>query len=63
MSSKSIDSALDFLPSEQPQQGLWATLKAFFGAASEGLDALHKYKKLTSHGVSAADAAKAVLKK
>lgn len=68
MATRSYDSALDFLPDVAAKtapgrpSGLVGSLKAFFAAIDDGLEAQHAYKVLTARGMPTADAAQAAFR-
>ncbi|MGB3718477.1 MAG: hypothetical protein WBB38_02735 [Hyphomicrobiaceae bacterium] len=53
MSTKAINAALDFMPSDVHRpRGVMDSVKSFFAAVRQGLDAAHEYNRLTARGVA-----------
>jgi hypothetical protein len=52
MSTKSIDSALDFMPSDEGRPSRLARIKEYFAAVKDGLAAWREYERLTANGVA-----------
>ena len=54
MSTNTIEPTLDFLPARESKrrpQGLLNAIRNFFGSIREGLDAAHRYERLTGQGM------------
>lgn len=53
MSIKSIDAALDFMPSDEAHRpSRFARIKAYWAAVHDGLAAWREYERLTANGVT-----------
>ncbi len=53
MSTNTIDTALDFMPAERKARGphgVFNSIRAFFAAIGQGIDAAHRYERLTTRG-------------
>ena len=63
MSTKAIDTALDFMPSERVvrrPRGMLDALRTFFASVRQGIDAAHHYERLTTRGVPPQEAVQIV---
>jgi hypothetical protein len=60
MSTKTYDTALDFMPADAaaPRPGLYARLKEYVAAMHNGLEAWREYERLTAAGLSPDEAAR-----
>ena len=60
MSTKTYDSALDFMPADAAgaRPGLFARIKEYLSAMRAGLDAWREYERLTAAGVAPDEAAR-----
>ena len=63
MSTKTIDSALDFMPSPRKPTNILSFLDIVAKGFSEGLEAANTYKTLTARGVSTEQAARRAMAK
>lgn len=59
MSTKTFDSALDFVPAAKPGKPF---LTALFDGLREGFEMASRYQQLTDRGVAPSDAAKTAVK-
>jgi hypothetical protein len=58
MSTKTYDSALDFMPADAGRAGVFARIKEYATAMHAGLEAWREYDRLTAAGVASDEAAR-----
>ncbi len=54
MSTHTVEPTLDFLPARENTRrprGIFHALRTFFASVREGIDAAHKYERLTARGM------------